>query len=82
MGLNACRLTTIEEVRAVMEVTCERVGSMLRRYGYRELGRRARKWSAASLVKFTSLWMAQVERLIGQYRQTGRVRDRRTALSE
>ena len=39
MGLNACRLTTIEEVRAVMEGTCERVGSMLRRYGYRELGR-------------------------------------------
>ena len=53
------------------------VGDQLRRLGYKGLGKRDKGTMRRFLAKTTGLSEVQVERLIRQWRETGRIRDRR-----
>lgn len=88
--LESQRLQTMEQVRAFLEGSeavdyqhADRAGAyafvrgMLVRLGYGALGRRDRGAVLRFLSKATGLSAAQVDRLVRQWRETGRIEDRR-----
>jgi len=88
--LSTRRMTTLDEVRALMEgsepvdyrplersAVYQFVQTTLSRFRYRHLRKRDKGVIRAFLVKSTGLSLARVERPIRQHRDTGRVRDRR-----
>ena len=94
MDLSTRRMATLEQVRAFVEgslpvdykpldrtSTYAFVEDTLRRFAYRRLGKADKGVLRRFLAKSTGLSLPQVERLIRQYRDTGKVRDRRIANS-
>jgi len=92
--LSTRRMTTLEEVRAFVEgsesvdyqplersAVYEFVQATLLRFGYGRLGKLDKGVIRDFLVKSTGRSLPQIERLIRQYRSTGRVRDRRVTNS-
>ena len=88
--LQTWRLRSIGQVRAFVEgngsVDYEHrdrksahafVGDRLRRFGCKGLGKRDKGTVRRFLAKTTGLSEAQVDRLIRQWRETGRIEDRR-----
>ena len=90
MDLSTRRMATLEQVRAFVDgsapvdykplgraSTYAFVEDALRRFGYRKLGKADKGVLRRFLSKSTGLSLPQVERLIRQYRDNGKVRDRR-----
>ena len=90
MDLDTRRMATLEQVRAFVDgnlpvdykpldraSTYVFVEDTLRRFAYRHPGKADKGVLRRFLAKSTGLSLAQVERLIRQYRDTGKVRDRR-----
>ena len=94
MDINLRRVKTIEEMRALAdggdslecrvvdrEAVCELLEWVLGRFGYRGLPRADKGVVRRFLVVFTGLSEAQLDRRIGQFLETGRVRDLRASNS-
>ena len=94
MDINLRWVNTIEEMRALAdgggslecrvvdrEAVCELREWVLGRFGYRRLPRADKDVVRRFLLVFTSLSEAQLDRRIGQFPHTGRVRDLRAANS-
>ena len=90
VNLDTHRLTSLDDVRAFLagsspfqfhltarEDAYRWIESTLRQLGYLRLGKADRGVVKAYLEKVTGFSRAQVTRLIGQYRRSGRIRDRR-----
>jgi len=88
--LHTQRLQTMDDIRAFVAASqaagfavtdrdeaYQFIGDTLRRFSYFGCGRADKGTLRAYLIKITGLSRAQVTRLIGQYRHSGRVRDRR-----
>lgn len=95
MNLQTQGLQTIDDIRAFVagsqaarfKATCrddayELVAHTLKQFRYGSLGRTDKGHVRTYLMHVTGLSRAQVTRLIGQYRDTDRVRDRRGAPSK
>ena len=94
MDINLRRVKTIEEMRSLAdgggllecrvvgrEAVCELLEWVLGNFGYRHLRRADKGVVRRFLVVFTGLSEAQLDRRIGQFLKTGRVRDLRTSNS-